>query len=202
MKTQQLLVENLSSILDNVALCLQQGGVVIVPTETVYGIVTRYDNQEGRERIYRMKQRPQNRQLQMLAADYTSAIQAGVIDTPILKKLVDKLLPGELTLICQGKQEPTIGLRIPNHPFILKLIQKVGFPLAATSANLSGEPPANQASDATLHLAELPDWLIDGGKVQGYSSTVVSLLTDPPTILREGPISLTQILAALNIPHL
>lgn len=199
MRTYFLNSQTEAQILQDTAHRLNNDGIAIVPTETVYGIMTRYDNVEGKAQIFRIKQRPQDRKLQMLAPSYEAALNAGVQHSRELQKIVQHFMPGELTIICPGITEPTVGLRIPKHPFLLKLIQQVGFPLAATSANLSGEPPANNAQDAIRNLPILPDILIDGGQVNGLSSTVISLL-DPqnPQLLREGPIPFNAITDVLN----
>lgn len=175
---------------------LSQGGVLLVPTETVYGLVTRYDNLAGRERIFAMKQRPAEKQLQMLAANLEMAVQAGLDPDPRLELLVHRFFPGPLTVVCKAGAG-TIGLRIPEYPFVLELIRRIGFPLAATSANRSGEPAAATASDALAGLRGEPDVLVDAGMVSGRSSTVVSLLGPRPEVLRPGPISLEEIEAAL-----
>lgn len=179
---------------------LRQGGVLLVPTETVYGLVTRYDNLAGRERIFAMKQRLAEKQLQMLAADLAMAFQAGLDPDPRLERLAARFFPGPLTLVCKAG-EGTIGLRIPEHPFVLELIRRVGFPLAATSANRSGEPAAATAPAALAGLLGEPDLLVDAGEVSGRSSTVVSLLRPRPEILRPGTIALEEVEAALLIQH-
>ncbi len=198
--TMQLIVlkQNMTLALEQAAKVLQGGGVAVIPTETVYGLITGYGNQPGRDRIFSLKHRPVDKQLQMLAADLPSALAAGVAADPRLEPLARQLWPGPLTVVCRGVAEPTVGLRIPDHPFVRDLIRRTGFPLAATSANLSGRPPAQTAAAAVAELQGEPDLVIDGGDVDGTASTVVSLLDSPPRILRPGAVSLEQILAALN----
>lgn len=195
-----LLNPNRTLALEQAVAVLRSGGVAVIPTETVYGLMTRYGNAAGCERIFALKRRPADKQLQMLAADLPSALAAGVVPDPGLKKLARQLWPGPLTVICRGVVEPTVGLRIPDHLFIRDLIRLAGFPLAATSANLSGQPPAKTAAAAVASLQGEPDLVIDGGTVDGVASTVASLLESPPKILRPGAISLDQILAALRQP--
>ena len=200
--SMQLIVldKNPALALEQAVSVLRGGGVAAIPTETVYGLMTRYDNAAGRERIFALKHRPADKQLQMLAADLPSAVAAGVLPDPELEKLSRHLWPGPLTVICRGVSEPTIGLRIPDHPFVRDLIVRAGFPLAATSANRSGQPPARTAAAAVADLQGEPDLVIDGGSTDGAASTIVSLLESPPKILRQGVISLEQILAALQQP--
>ncbi len=195
------LTESDSHALIECAECLAGNGVAIVPTETVYGLMTRWDNDAGRERIYALKHRPAAKRLQMLAASYEDAIKYGVGDSPQLRRLAQAFWPGALTVVAPNRDRTdSIGLRIPSHPFVLRLLKKCGCALAATSANLSGEPPAIDCGHALAHLDGQPDLAVDGGVITvtgGTASTVVSLLDDTPVILREGVISLPQIAAAL-----
>ena len=170
--------------------CLQDGGVAAFPTETVYGLVTLWDNEEGRSRIYRMKHRPPEKRLQMLAANLQDAQNAGLIATPLLERLAKNYWPGPLTVVANAAGGDTIGLRIPDFPPLLELLNRLGRPLAATSANLSGEPAAMTATAAVVHLAELPDLLIDGGAIQNSqgASTVASIVSGEIQILRKGAV--------------
>ena len=181
---------------------LRHDGVVAVPTETVYGLVCLWNSHKGRERIYELKARPAQKRLQMLAPSVSAAIAAGLQDDPRLERLANAFWPGALTVVAKATGEyDSIGLRIPAHPFVLALLEALGEPLAATSANLSGQPAGLTAEEAIKGLTAFPDALVDGGSVRetgGTASTVVSLLGDTPTILREGPISLAQIEAITN----
>ncbi len=177
---------------------LRAGRVVAIPTETVYGLVCLWRSHQGRERIYEMKARPAQKHLQMLAPSVQVAVAAGLQDDIRLERIAKAFWPGALTVVAKASGEyDSIGLRIPAHPFVLTLLEALGEPLAATSANLSGQPAGLTADEAIKGLTSLPDALVDGGSVRetgGAASTVVSLLGGSPTLLREGPISLEQIL--------
>ncbi|MBQ4479931.1 MAG: L-threonylcarbamoyladenylate synthase [Victivallales bacterium] len=195
----------LDTELDALNICaeaLQADGVVALPTETVYGLVTRWDSEAGRERIYHLKHRPSSKRLQMLAPSLEAAWAAGVADLPELRKLAAKFWPGALTVVVpNADRTDTIGLRIPNHPFVLNLLKKCNCVFAATSANLSGTPPATNIVDAVKGLDGEPDVAVDGGVITvtgGQASTVVSLLNDTPVIIREGAIKIGQIAAVLG----
>jgi L-threonylcarbamoyladenylate synthase len=180
---------------------LRHGGVVVAPTETVYGLLARWSDEAARERIYQLKRRPADKRLQMLAPSLAAAESAGLLPHPALSALAAGFWPGALTVVAPARNNDSIGLRIPAHPFILAVLQKLGEPLAATSANLSGKPPAVNADAAVKDLDGAPDLLVDGGIVTvtaGAASTVLSLLSDPPTILRPGPISMDSIMAAIK----
>lgn len=179
--------------------CLESGGIVVAPTETVYGLMTLWDNGPGRARIYAMKGRDESKPLQMLAAGESQASRSGAIvfDDP-LRLLIDRFCPGPLTVVVRG-YSGSVGLRIPDHPFILAVLRSLGVPLAATSANLSGSPPATTAGEAVEELLAPPELLIDGGPVAGgAASTVVSLLGPAPRLIREGPVAFAEIEKALQ----
>jgi len=178
--------------------CLRNGGVVGVPTETVYGLAALWRDGAARERIYELKQRPADKRLQMLASSVAMASAAGVLESVLLQALADAFWPGPLTVVVEAEEGETIGLRIPRHPFLLAVIEELGEPLAATSANLSGLPPALTAATAVQDLAGEVDLLVDGGTVAvGEASTVVSVVGGELRVLRPGPISEDELRAAL-----
>ena len=180
---------------------LRRGGLVAFPTETVYGLMALWKSATARQEIYRLKHRPADKRLQMLAPDVETAIRAGLKPNDMLRKIAAAFWPGPLTVIVEANDGDTIGLRIPNHPFILKLLRELGEPLAATSANLSGTPAAVTPSAAVANLDGRPALLIDGGEVTvtgGASSTVVSIVGGAITLLRQGPITLQDIQTVLD----
>ena len=180
------------------AAVLRRGGVIAVPTETVYGLMTLWSNTAGRERIFTLKKRTENKPLQMLAADLAMAAAAGVAGDVRLERLAAHFWPGPLTVVCLDSSGHTIGMRIPRHAFIQALLLELGEPLAATSANLSGEPAAADADSAVRTLCGEPNLLVDGGPIRGAASSTVVAITGPePELLRAGPISLEQICATL-----
>lgn len=186
-----------ASAIPRLCAILRAGGVVALPTETVYGLVALWDNLAARERIYELKARPANKRLQMLAPTLQAAFDAGLVPDHRLEKLARAFWPGALTVVAKATGlHDSIGLRIPAHPFVQALLQALGSPLAATSANLSGQVPGLTANEAIQGLTAQPDALVDGGNIPetgGVASTVVSLLGDSPTLLREGPVTLDQI---------
>ncbi len=197
----QILAENSSDVFLTTVRILGSGGVVIFPTETVYGLGTLWCNTAGRDRIYELKRRPSDKRLQMLACSIEQAAAAGVLVSNSLRKIADAFWPGPLTVVAPSADGADIGLRIPAHPFLLRLLQGLGKPLAATSANLSGQPSASNATEAVQQLNGQPDLVIDGGPVSttdGAASTVLSLLETRLRILREGPITLPQLEACLQ----
>lgn len=182
------------------AAVLARGGVIAAPTETVYGLMTRWDNEPGRDRIFELKQRPPDRKLQMLALDLDMAVGAGVQADAPLRALANAFWPGPLTVICaDAGNTGSIGLRIPDHALMRALLARLARPLAATSANRSGATAAATAASAVRNLDGRPDLLIDGGRVHGTASTVFSLQTEPPRVLRCGSISEAALTAVLRV---
>ncbi len=178
-------------------------GVVAVPTETVYGLTVRWNAPAAWERLFDLKRRPRDQQLQMLAFDLAMAERAGLLPDARVHRLAVRFWPGPLTLVCPAvgaAPGATIGLRLPDHTFIRRALQLLGEPLAATSANLSGAPPGTDAAGAVAGLDGQPDLLVAGGPARlGQASTVAALAPDGTLrILRPGVISEVQLRAALQ----
>jgi L-threonylcarbamoyladenylate synthase len=168
----------------------RRGSILLLPTETVYGFMCRWDDPEARDRIYKIKRRSSDKPFQMLASSIGQAEKEGLIFDGEAKIIAGKFFPGSMTLVVKNKNGGTTGLRIPNHQFMLKLIGKTDSPLAATSANVSGEPAALTVEDALKNLGSFPDIAVDSGKIEaGEASTVVDATSTPFKILRPGPIT-------------
>lgn len=164
------------------------GEVVAFPTDTVYGLAALAGDQAAVDRIYEIKRRPADRRLVVMVAA-PAALRALVQVDPRARAVMRRWWPGPLTLVLPSR-DATQGLavRIPNHPVALALLRAVGAPLATTSANLSGEPPALDAAGLpALHgIAAVID---DGRAPGGVPSTLLDLTGREPRLLREGPIS-------------
>lgn len=175
---------------------LKNDNAICAPTETVYGLMARWNSQPARDQIYALKHRPQDKKLQMLVHSLDQLLAFPLKNKPLVQAIGKAFWPGPLTLIVETENGETIGARVPNHPFVLKLLENLGEPLAATSANLSGTPPASTPQDAVANLNGKPALLIDGGVVtttDGTASTVASILNGSLAILREGIISQQQL---------
>ncbi|MFA6567185.1 MAG: L-threonylcarbamoyladenylate synthase [Victivallales bacterium] len=177
----------------------RRGAVLLLPTETVYGFMCRWDDSEARDLIFKMKKRCCEKPFQMLASSIGQAEEEGLIFDGEARKIAEKFFPGPLTLVVKNRNGGTTGLRIPNHPFMLKLMEKIDSPLAATSANISGEPAALAVEDALRNLEILPDITVDSGRIEaGTASTVVDASSSPFRILRPGPIKEEEIRKAVS----
>lgn len=180
---------------------LRNGGVLLLPTETVYGLICDMENSAARRKIYEMKHRSDAKPLGTFVPDIGCAEKLCGLPLPgPAKKLAKSFMPGPLTLIVPDSNGGTFGFRIPNHPFLLALLKHYGKALAQTSANLSGEPPALSVKQAISSLAGQPDFIEDGGNLPENSqpSTVVSVGSDRSVkILREGILKEADIMAVL-----
>ncbi len=187
---------------------LRRGGVVALPTDTVYGIAVALDAPDGIERLFRVKRRPPDRGIILLLDAASQAASIGVIG-PAASALADALWPGGLTVVVPQRPDvplpaaltggtPTIGLRVPDHGAPRALAAAVG-PLPTTSANVSGLPEARDADEILAQLGEGIDLILDGGPARGGPpSTVVDCTVEPPVILREGAVPVARIAAVLD----
>lgn len=176
------------------AVLARPGAVVLLPTETVYGLVCRAGDPAGIERIYQLKGRDRSKPLALFAADYRDLAAIGVeLDGPA-GALAAKYCPGPITIVARSRTGGTVGFRVPDHPFTLALLRKIGAPLASTSANRSGEPNARSVAAALAMLDGGVDLAIDGGEISpdALASTVVDATENEPKVLRQGPIVLEK----------
>lgn len=173
--------------LDAAVRAVEAGGVVVFPTETVWGMGARPDREEAVERIYHLKGRPHDQPLQRLVATMEELEALAVVEGAV-RRVIERFMPGSLTLVLDARDGGTIGVRIPDHPVALALLRRTG-PLAATSANRSGEPtPADPAAIQGL-FGDGVDAYLDGDPLPaGTSSTVLSVVGAEPELLREGAI--------------
>jgi L-threonylcarbamoyladenylate synthase len=176
---------------------LNHGGLVVFPTDTVYGLAALPYQSEFVERLYVVKGRNSARAIALLISDPGELARVSNGPSATAMRLAERFWPGPLTLIVTRNPslpdvlspQPTIGVRIPDHPVALELLRMTG-PLAVTSANLSGQDNTNTAQEALGQLRGRVDLVIDGGRTPGgIPSTVVDCTGSEPVILREGPIS-------------
>jgi len=195
-----------STQLDRAAYILNEGGVVVLPTDTVYGVAVLARDTAAVERLYRAKKRSPHLPLPVMVSDFDQVAAIARI-LPGFWRLAETFWPGPLTLILPRRATlpailtaggDAVALRIPAHDLALQLLRLADGPLAMTSANLSGHAPALTAGAALAQLDGRVDVILDGGPAPGgQPSTIVDLTLDPPRILRCGPISEAQILEAL-----
>jgi L-threonylcarbamoyladenylate synthase len=180
---------------------IKGGGVIAFPTDTVYGVGASAFQKAAIDRIYKIKERSKEKAIPILIGDPG---ELSIISSPPnqqIIQLMDQFWPGALTLILPIAPDlpnnlstsATIGVRIPDHELTRQLLRATG-PLAATSANLSGEESALSAQDVSQILGSKIDLILDGGRSKGgEASTVLDLTGADPVILRVGPITLDDI---------
>ena len=193
--------ENFQDIVKKCSASLEKpGSFLLVPTETVYGLVCSWNDIIARENIYAAKQRSENKPFQMLASSVDMVQSFGGVISSVAEKVAKAFCPGPLTIVIPNKEGKTVGFRIPECDFILKLIESIGCPLAGTSANLSGKLPALQTSSVLSELKLMPDIAVDSGLLPAESlpSTVLEINGTRLTVLRKGPILLKEIYRAVR----
>lgn len=177
-----------SKEIEKAANILRNGGVVIFPTDTVYGIGCRFDNMAAIERIRKIKGSKQN--FPVLISNLKQAHQIAKIDN-IALNLAQKYWPGGLTLILRKQSgSGKIGIRIPNHKIVMLLIDKLGFPIVGTSANFHSQKPPTSYEELDPKIISLADFVVNEKCKEKTESTVVDATLDPVKILRKGAVKI------------
>jgi len=184
---------------------LLAGGVVALPTDTVYGLAVRPVSDEAVQQLYALKKRPDSVALPVLGASVEQLREAGIVFSERALKLATAFWPGALTMILPAPTElsqrvhsgeATVGVRVPNDPSLLALLEQTG-PLCVTSANEHGEPPCTSAQVVLEQFDGADLAVIDGGERSGAVSSVV-IVGDALVMRRVGAFSLEQLEAALS----
>lgn len=182
---------------------LKQGGIAAIPTDTVYGFAAPVHEEAAIARLYQIKERESNKSIAVLLGDAEQAHLVAHEFPAKAQRLAQAYWPGALTIIIRKKaglpanltSNDLVGLRIPNHNFTRDLIRETG-PLAVTSANLSGMPPATDIDGFINSLGDQLDLIIDDGPSSGgVPSSVINCSCEPAIILREAAISGKDLLA-------
>ena len=196
-----------SGLLDEVAALLRAGGVMAYPTDTFYGLGANAYSAAAVEKIYALKHRDRGKPLSIVVADPEQARSSARDLPPSLDVLARAFWPGPLTLVLNaGPAFPpamlgsggTIAMRVPALPWLCDLLRRTGFPVTATSANLSGDGELDDPDAVRLLFEGRTDLIIDGGRTPGGApSTIVDLTSGDPRLLRPGAVPWDRILAAL-----
>lgn len=169
---------------------LKSGGVVIFPTDTVYGIGCMADDQHAINRIYKIKATPKSQPFPILVSS-VNQVEKFVSINSQAQKLMDKYWPGALTIILRGKDEEKYGFRMPDSDVVRSIVDKVG-PIIGTSANFHGQKAVSASKDLDPKLVELADFLVEGESEGGVESTVIDATTEPSKIIRQGAVRLKE----------
>jgi L-threonylcarbamoyladenylate synthase len=198
-----------SKAIEKIESILNSGGVIAFPTDTFYGLGADPFNPAALAKIFKIKQRPADKPLLVLIY---SLVQLADLTTEVndnARKLMEHFWPGSLTLIFKASPRlpdiltagtGKIGIRLPSHPFTHKFLETLDRPLTAPSANLSGERELRTAQEVERALGDKIDLIIDGGPAPGGKpSTVLDTTTNPPTLIREGALSRSELETVLLI---
>ncbi|MEZ4729395.1 MAG: L-threonylcarbamoyladenylate synthase [Caldilineaceae bacterium] len=192
---------------------LQANRAIVAPTDTVYGIMCRFDQPQAIDQLYEIKGRPPEKAIPVLIGNTAQLTQVTSLPiSPVAQALAEHFWPGPLTIVLPARStlpailtahQPTVGIRLPNHAWLRTLLTESG-PLAATSANLSGRSEARTVADVLAQLQErvelvlADDQLDQANQTQAVASTVVAVEDDQHVrILRTGPIA-AQVQALLQ----
>ena len=177
---------------------LRSGGIITIPTDTVYGLGADPFNANAVQKLYTFKGRPDGKPIPLILGSVEDIHSVAQNLTEFFFHLTDRFWPGGLTIVVESKDllpvltagGNTVGVRIPDNPLLLKILRAFGGPMAITSANLSGEPPATSIQEIDEELASRIDVIVDGGKTPGpVPSTVYDISVSPPIVRRQGVIS-------------
>ena len=193
------------AVLDEAVRCLQSGGLVAFPTDTLYGLAAVASQDRAVERLFAAKERPRDRPLPVLVASVADVDGLAIGVSAAARRLMEAFWPGGLTLVLRRHPRfhslalaggDTVAVRVPAHPIALELLRRVGEALTGTSANLSGKPAPRTAGEVRRGLGDRVDLIVDGGACPGgVESTVVDCTVDPPRVLREGAVPAARIAA-------
>ncbi len=179
---------------------LDEEGIIIFPTDTVYGIGCNCYSIEGLKKLYSFKNRPLTKPINVLtdSKEKIESVSSGLKEKEV--ELIEKYLPGDLTIIVDKKENvpdlltaslKTVGVRIPNHEMALKILSYYPYPIATSSVNLAGESPGIEVSDFIDEFKDKVDIIVDGGKSPiGVASTIVRVEGNELKILREGKLKI------------
>ena len=187
--------------IENAGQVLEDGGIVIIPTDTAFGICCRIDMEETIKRLFAIRKRPETQATPVLVSSIDMAQEyLDPISSEVNEELLTPYWPGALTVVlpCRTEKVPdlvrgggnTLGVRMPNHPVALELIEQVGVPILAPSANFHGEQTPYTFKDLDPELVSVVDYVVPGICSVKQASTVIDASVKPWRILREGAVEI------------
>ncbi len=191
--------------MDKLRTILENGGAVILPTETVYGLFAQALNEEAVNRVYQLKQRPRDKAMNLNVSNLNDIYFFSQNPPYFLEKLYNRFMPGPLTIILKANKNvpfwvnsglDTVGFRLPNHEKTLRLIAETG-PLIGPSANVSGQESGKEFTKLLSQFSEKLEGIADDEALTGIDSTILDLSGPRARILRQGSISREEIQKAI-----
>lgn len=177
---------------------VKKGGVIIFPTDTAFGIGCRMDDEDAVKRLFALRRRPENKATPVLISNLGMASKfLQPVDEEVITKLVNPYWPGGLTIVLKCnvdtvpelvRRRDTLGVRIPNHPVPLAIINGADVPIVGSSANFPGEKTPYAMEDLDPELMKLVDFVVPGHTYSKLASTVIDVTEHPWRILREGAV--------------
>lgn len=195
------------SVLLDVAALIRKGGVAAIPTDTFYGLAADPFDSKVVSRLFEIKGRESSKPILLLISELRMLPALVEEVSPLAERLIRRFWPGPLTLIFKAsKRLPdrltggtgTIGIRFPNAALPIRLIEAIGAPITATSANRSGEPSPASAQEVERNLGDSVDCILDGGTCSTLPSTVLDVSAPEPHLLREGRVSAEQLASTIE----
>lgn len=188
-------------VIQKAAKIIKDGGIVIFPTDTAFGIGCRIDDADAVKRLFALRRRSETKATPVLASSL-QMLEPYIkpVDTEVIEKLIKPYWPGGLTIVLQCyadkipamvRKDDTLGVRVPNHLTTLKLIDAVSVPIIGTSANFPQQPTPYHFDDLDQELVQLVDYVIPGETFTKEASTVIDVTQKPWKILRQGAVTVT-----------
>lgn len=202
MKVLKMTKQTREKALYNAVEVLDKGGIVAYPTETFYGLGVKFDMEDALKKLYAIKQRHKEKAMPLIIGDkrLLSILTAYTNNTAL--SIMERYWPGPLTLLLSAKENLSkfitagtnkVAVRIPGESFALHLARLADFPITATSANVSGMPPAQDAETVVKYFNDRIELIVDGGRTPGgLPSTIVDVTGEKIKVLREGAIELLR----------
>ncbi|MDP2157658.1 MAG: L-threonylcarbamoyladenylate synthase [Nitrospirota bacterium] len=195
-------IRRLRQLLDNAE-------IIAYPTETFYGLGTRYDSEDSLERLYNIKKRPHEKAMPLIIGRTALLSLLTPVIPEVAERLMERFWPGPLTLIFEARENLSlhitagsgkVAVRIPGPSFALDLASHLDYPITSTSANMTGMPPAETAAQVMDYFDTAPITIVDCGKTPGNApSTIVDVTGSEIRIVRQGMISSKAIISAVQL---
>lgn len=187
----------LNSQIDIVTQAIIDGKVIAFPTDTVYGLGVRYDNEDALNRLKQAKIRPESKPIPMMVSDLSQIEEVAYVNDTA-KRLIQKFMPGAFTIVLKKKEEiadyvtnglPTIAIRMPDDKFVLEIMNQLGKAMLVSSANISAEHSCRNGEEVLEQLDGRIEGIVMGESKSEIASTIVDATSEEIKILREGPIT-------------
>ncbi|MFH0749334.1 MAG: L-threonylcarbamoyladenylate synthase [Candidatus Gottesmanbacteria bacterium] len=194
------MIQNEEHIIQQAITVLNNGGIVIFPTDTAFGVGCRIDNKDAIDRVFQIRNRPMTQPLPVLVSSAEQSLTYFSHPSDIVRRFMDTYWPGALTIVDTCKKDAiyspiraggdTVGLRWPRHELLQRILEGVGIPIVGPSANIHGQATPYMFDDLDLEFVSRVDFVVPGTCSVGRVSTVVDCSVEPYRIIRQGAVRL------------